>query len=310
MHPTFQGRAKRLDDIDLPRIGARIGVGEDELHAFLEVESRGSGFDKKGRPAMLFEPHLFHRELRHNAAKLAKATAEGLAYPKWRSGNYPSDSYPRLFKAMAIDQAAALRSASWGLGQILGSNHRAAGYETPQDMVRAFMDDEETHLAAMVAFLKANKLDDDLRAHRWTALARGYNGPGYATHNYHGRLAAAYAKWSRIKDTPWSADDAVNETVEADPVPNVVFAPPAKNAEAPAKVPDALKKDEPTPEPADEKPWWERSPVLRQLVNTLSALGISAAAVLDLPPWLIALLAVLVAGVSMYALAYQAKRPS
>lgn len=26
---NFRGKAKRLDDIDLPRIGARIGVGED-----------------------------------------------------------------------------------------------------------------------------------------------------------------------------------------------------------------------------------------------------------------------------------------
>jgi hypothetical protein len=308
MHPTFQGRAKRLDDIDLPRIGARIGVGEDELHAFLEVESRGSGFDKKGRPAMLFEPHLFHRELRDNAAKLAKATAEGLAYPKWRSGNYPSDSYPRLFKAMAIDQTAALRSASWGLGQILGSNHRAAGYETPQDMVRAFMDDEEVHLAAMVAFLKANKLDDDLRAHRWSALARGYNGPGYATHNYHGRLAAAYAKWSRIKDTPWSPDDAVNETAEADPVPNVIFPPPEKNAEPLAKVPE--KQEQPEAPEAAEKPWWEKSPIVRQIVNTASALGITGAAVFDLPPWLIALLAGLIAGVSVYAITYQARKPA
>ena len=33
----FKGRAKKLDDVDLPRIGARIGVGEDELHAFLAI---------------------------------------------------------------------------------------------------------------------------------------------------------------------------------------------------------------------------------------------------------------------------------
>ena len=44
------GRAKRLDDIDLPKIGAMIGVGEDELHAVIDVESRGTSF---GRPLPL-----------------------------------------------------------------------------------------------------------------------------------------------------------------------------------------------------------------------------------------------------------------
>lgn len=33
----FKGEAKRLDDLDLPRIGARIGVGEDEIHALDDV---------------------------------------------------------------------------------------------------------------------------------------------------------------------------------------------------------------------------------------------------------------------------------
>ena len=45
----FTGRAKRLEDIDLPRIGHEIGVGEDEIHAIIDVEAAGSGFDSKGR---------------------------------------------------------------------------------------------------------------------------------------------------------------------------------------------------------------------------------------------------------------------
>ena len=56
---NFRGKAKRLDDIDLPRIGARIGVGEDEMHAILDVEAAGSGFDAQDRIKMLFEPHVF-----------------------------------------------------------------------------------------------------------------------------------------------------------------------------------------------------------------------------------------------------------
>ena len=45
----FNGRAKGLDDVDQPALGYRIGVGEDELHAFMDVETSGSGFDPQGR---------------------------------------------------------------------------------------------------------------------------------------------------------------------------------------------------------------------------------------------------------------------
>jgi len=198
----FKGKARRLDDVDIPRLGAMIGVGEDEVHAVMDVEARNSGFDSQGRPAMLFEPHIFWRELGPGPLR-DKAAKEGLAYPKWRR-NYPSDSYPRLIRAMAYGVDPALMSASWGLGQIMGFNHSLAGYESAKAMVADFLEDEENHLQAMVSFIKSAKLDDELRAKDWEGFARGYNGPQYAKNGYHTKLAAAYAKWSNIRDTPWT----------------------------------------------------------------------------------------------------------
>lgn len=207
----FRGAAVRLDNLDLPRIGSRIGVGEDEIHAFIDVEAAGAGFDANGRPKMLFEPHVFYRNLR--GAKRDLAVSRGLAYAKWKAGGYPLDSYPRLELAMAIEETAALRAASWGLGQVLGENHVAAGFGTPQAMVRAMMEDEAAHLEASISFIEANGLDDELRRHDWSAFARGYNGAGYATHGYHTKLAAAYAKWARIPDTPWLAEEEEIEVI-------------------------------------------------------------------------------------------------
>ncbi len=200
----FIGKAKRLDDIDIPRIGWAIGVGEDELHAFMDVEAAGSGFDAAGRPKMLFEPHIFYRHL--SGVERDRAVREGLAYPKWKRG-YPADSYPRLKKAIAINETAALMSASWGLGQVLGENYKTLGYTSPQAMVLAFMDDEEDHLEGMVDFLHVNHLDDDLKRHDWAAVARGYNGPGYKANRYDTKMANAFAKWQRIKDTEWQHVD-------------------------------------------------------------------------------------------------------
>ncbi len=214
------GKAKRLDDIDLPAIGAEIDVGEDEIHAVLDVETAGGGFDSIGRPKMLFEPHIFWRELGPGPDR-DKAASLGLAYPKWGQKKYPKDSYGRLGQAMEINLEKALRSASWGLGQIMGFNCLAAGYATARQMVEAFLDDEETHLRAMIAFIKNSGLDDELRRHDWTGFAKGYNGAGYAKHGYHTKLAAAFKKWQRIPDTPFKRIEGrkVIEAARTQPFP-------------------------------------------------------------------------------------------
>ena len=210
------GRAKRLDDIDLPKIGATIGVGEDELHAVIDVESRGSGFDRKNRPIILFERHWFNRLL--PKSKKARARSEGLATTKWSRKTYNQDQYRLLERAMRIDKTAALKSCSWGMFQVMGFNHKKAGYSSVLKMVEAFMDDEETHLQAAVNFIVASNIDDDLRRHDWHGFARVYNGSGYRKNNYHTKLARSFARWSRIKDTPYHAS-AIEAARTPEPLP-------------------------------------------------------------------------------------------
>lgn len=200
----FKGAARKLDDIDLPRAGARIGVGEDVIHAVLDVETLGGGWDKQGRPKMLREPHVFYRQLPKHLR--ARAVAEGLAYQRWGEQPYPRDSYPGLVRAMQIHPEAALRSCSWGLGQILGENFAMIGYGSAAEMVTALLDDEEVHLQMMIDFISAAGLDDELRRRDWAGFARGYNGPAYAKHGYHLRLKSAFEKWQRIPDTPFNID--------------------------------------------------------------------------------------------------------
>jgi len=47
----------------------------------MEVEAAGSGFDSRGRPKMLFEPHVFYRNL--PASMRGEAERQGLASAKW-----------------------------------------------------------------------------------------------------------------------------------------------------------------------------------------------------------------------------------
>ena len=59
---NFQGSGKRIDDYDIPRIGALIGVGEDEVHAVLDVESSGSVRGLAHRAANILALRLRHSQ--------------------------------------------------------------------------------------------------------------------------------------------------------------------------------------------------------------------------------------------------------
>lgn len=188
---NFVGAARPRTALGLELARASIGCEMAALLAVLSVETAGSGFDRKGRPKALFEPHVFYRLLSGRA--LQQAVKAGLAYERWGTRPYPKDSYPRIEQACWIDEEKALQATSWGLPQILGTNYRAAGYASATDMVLLFAADEDQHLAAMAAFVVKNGLADELRRHDWPGFARGYNGPSYAKHGYHTKLAKAYA---------------------------------------------------------------------------------------------------------------------
>src|SRR6202011_4989611 len=93
-----------------------------------------------------------------------------------------------LSRAIAKDRSAALQSASWGLGQLLGKNFAASGFPDVETMVAAMSESEDAQLAAVASFLTARHLDISLKAHDWTSFARGYNGPNFAKNNYDARL--------------------------------------------------------------------------------------------------------------------------
>jgi peptidoglycan hydrolase-like protein with peptidoglycan-binding domain len=213
---NFIGAAKPLDALDVPLLARSIGCGEDELQAFLDTETNSKGFDAKGRPIILFEPHVFYRNLR--GAQRQTAVDAGLAYKSWGEKPYPKDSYPRLHKAIAINPTAALKACSWGRSQVLGENFKAAGFKTVQDMVLAFMRDEEEHIKAMVNFIIEKNIDEDLvklsKLDRPTTpedcipIVEKYNGKGFRKNGYHIKFANYHNMRRKQPDTPIPADVA------------------------------------------------------------------------------------------------------
>ena len=103
--------------------------------------------------------------------------------------------YSRLEEAMRLEPTAALRSASWGIGRVLGTNAETSGYTDVETMVQAMIASENEQISAMAGFIIHNGLHKALISHDWVAFARGYNGPGYAKNKYDTKLEAAYLKY-------------------------------------------------------------------------------------------------------------------
>jgi len=92
-----------------------------------------------------------------------------------------------------LDESAALRSASWGMFQIMGDNFAACGFTSVADFVDAMLDRESRHLDAFVAFVGANPgMLRALRSKDWVTFARQYNGPNDAENDYDTNIRDAY----------------------------------------------------------------------------------------------------------------------
>lgn len=169
------------------------------IRAVADTESgKLGGFNDDDSPVILYEPHEFHR---HTGGKF-DARYPDLSYPKWRPGQYGknSDQHPKLARAIELDRDAALKSCSWGTFQIMGGNHRAAGYLTVQRMVNAAHNSADDHLRMFVNYIiSRNGLIDALRGHDWKTFAMIYNGPRYAENNYDTRMREAYEKFAKEK---------------------------------------------------------------------------------------------------------------
>jgi hypothetical protein len=195
----FVGSHNKLSPSDIDDVANDLGVESAALRAVLSVETGGSGFDAAGRPKALFERHYFYRFLADQPDKQAQAVAAGLAYPKWGEKPYPHGSdavYAEINAACDIDEDAALWSVSWGLGQIMGNNHKMVGYDDVADMVKDAMESEANQLRQMAAFIKAAGLLDELQNKNWAGFAKGYNGPQYAQNQYDSKLEIAYNKFA------------------------------------------------------------------------------------------------------------------
>ncbi len=187
-----------LSDGDLQDLSNEFGLDVAVIKAVMAVEAGGSGFllnePSPARPKILFEAHIFYKE----TPKPVSRDRPDLSSRSWNRNLYQGGSaeWQRLLDAMTFDEVPALRSASYGLGQVMGFNHTSAGCSSIQQFIQENFAGEYWQARHMMNFIVNKNLLDALRRKDWAVFAQRYNGEGYRQNQYDTKLANAYQRAS------------------------------------------------------------------------------------------------------------------
>ena len=187
----FHGTGSPLSSDGFANALAIMGIDAPTLWAVLSVETRGFGFLRSRRPVILFERHVFHR-LTGGRFDVSHPDLSNPMPGGYRGG---AAEYGRLNGASTLDADAALQSASWGIGQLMGFNYEHVGCASVEQMVAAMREDEDKQLWATATFIQDCGTNAALQRHDWQDFARSYNGPDFGREGYDAKLAAAYARY-------------------------------------------------------------------------------------------------------------------
>lgn len=179
--PQTSYRGGDYAGINLDTLSNETGIEPAFLKAVLQQESAGNP------AAIRFEPHLFNRK--SNNGEVPFTAAPGKTFSLTRSET-DKGAFDRAFD---IDPDAAVRSTSWGLGQVLGG-HLINLYGGPDRGVAAFYSNpRKVSLELIVEWIKANPgAVTAARNKDFAGFARIYNGRNYRMNNYDVKLERGY----------------------------------------------------------------------------------------------------------------------
>jgi N-acetylmuramidase len=190
----------------------RLGLSPAAVAALMIVESGGKAFGDRDRPIARFENHVFDRQW---GTANAAVFAQHFQYNSWRGATHrfrelPTDPWlachrNQTVEWQCIELAArlagpepALRSASFGAGQIMGFNHARVGFASATAMVEAFTASLRAQVTAILSFIGASTtLLAHAAAGQWLPIARAYNGGGQAA-AYAAKIGSYHAAYGTV----------------------------------------------------------------------------------------------------------------
>lgn len=178
------------------------------LLAVIEVESDGVSYatvnhkslgKQLREPLIRWEGHYFDKRLGANSRAIARK--QGLADPKAGGIKNPSsqeDRWNKLFwPAYDINEQAAIESASYGVGQVMGAHWDKLGYSSAQHLLDSVRSSLGAQVYLMVAYIVVFGLLDELQRGDFQGFARGYNGPNFRKYKYDTKMKAAAKKYAQ-----------------------------------------------------------------------------------------------------------------
>lgn len=167
------------------KLGEKFSIEPALLKAVAIVECGSDlrGFLENDKPKILFEGHIFYRELRKKTPSLAGRIANAhptICYPEWTKEFYIGGigEWDRYYEAKRVNEECAMLATSWGFPQIMGFNYLYCGCDSVETFVDKMGDSEESQMELWYHYLHNQKLIPILEQHNWAGFARKYNGPG------------------------------------------------------------------------------------------------------------------------------------
>lgn len=204
--------SKKISNKDIIEVALSYNTDFANVNTVYLTESSGSGFGPDGKLKIQFEPSVFSDYcdklgIEHTCEIIGKNSrglkTYRLTFPGGiviTNGVEGQDAEWKAFRqAREIHVSAAQLSTSWGMGQVMGFNHRIAGFKSVQEMIDTFFKHEKYQLIGMMEFIKSKKILDDLQNRNWRVFAYYYNGEGYEAQGYHIELEKNYQASIKIK---------------------------------------------------------------------------------------------------------------
>ncbi|WP_323870132.1 N-acetylmuramidase family protein [Xenorhabdus szentirmaii] len=186
---------EKIDESDYISAAKQLNCEVAAIKAVAQTETGSAGsyfkFDNDDDYVLsiLFERHHFSRYTN------GIYDSEYSEISNKKAGGYGrhSEQYRKIALAYSLNKVAALKSASWGKFQILGSNHITSGYSSVEEFVLDLSRSEKNHLKAFVNFIQSNKkLHNAIVNKDWLSFALIYNGPSQK--GYDAKMKANYDK--------------------------------------------------------------------------------------------------------------------
>lgn len=173
------------------------------------VESGGAGYGPTGKVLIRFENHIFYNYWGfRNTTKFWKHFSFDQS-KRWLGHTFNGQAFHGnqvmehtvLDFAYTLEPYAAMCSISMGGPQIMGFNHKAAGYATPQLMYKDFQAGMDRQIMGFFRFIAANAARvGALQRADWLTFATLYNGSGQAK-TYAGLIQSTAARFEWLRNS-------------------------------------------------------------------------------------------------------------